>query len=421
MAERVRVRVRKKKKNKRKIIFKRILLLLTLVLLVAAGFGGYKVYKTINAADNALSRGDKSKLRDEVIDMKKKPFSILFMGIENYATSGKGGRSDSLIVVTLDPRNKTMKMLSIPRDTRVTLAGDTTGKKSKINAAFAKGGADETVSTVEDLLGIPIDKYVTVDFNGFKDVIDEVGGVNVKVPFDFDEMSDVSKKKRIYFKKGNMHLNGEQALAYARMRKQDKRGDFGRNDRQKQILNALIDQMSKAGNIAKIDKIAETASNNVQTNIRITEGLALQQIYSGFTSKKIDTLTITGTDLYLGGGGTASTGGTYYFQPDPANLEKVRQTLQKHLDYPAGSSTAADPASDSTGTDGTTDSTSGGTGADGTTDSTSGGTGTDGTTDSNSGGTGTGGTTDSTNGTAGANGTDSTQPGNTNSSGTTGY
>ena len=83
-----------------------------------------------------------------------------------------------------------------------------------------------------------------------------------------------------------MHLNGEQALAYARMRKQDKRGDFS-NDRQKQILNALIDQMSKAGNIAKIDKIAETASNNVQTNIRITEGLALQQIYSGFTSKRL--------------------------------------------------------------------------------------------------------------------------------------
>ncbi|ASS63151.1 MULTISPECIES: LCP family protein [Bacillus] len=391
MAERVRVRVRKKKKSKRKIIFKRILLLLTLVLLVAAGFGGYKVYKTINAADNAydaLSRGDKSKLRDKVINMKKKPFSILFMGIENYATSGKGGRSDSLIVVTLDPRNKTMKMLSIPRDTRVTLAGDTTGNKTKINAAFAKGGADETVSTVEDLLGIPIDKYVTVDFNGFKDVIDEVGGVDVKVPFDFDEMSDVSKKKRIYFKKGNMHLNGEQALAYARMRKQDKRGDFGRNDRQKQILNALIDQMSRAGNIAKIDKIAETASNNVQTNIRITEGLALQQIYSGFTSKKIDTLTITGSDLYLGG--TATTRGTYYFQPDPANLEKVRQELQKHLDYPSGSSTASDPASDSTGTDSTTDSTSGSTG--------------------------TSGTTDSTNGTAGANGTDSTQSG-----GTTGY
>ena len=77
-----------------------------------------------------------------------------------------------------------------------------------------------------------------------------------------------------------MHLNGEQALAYARMRKQDKRGDFGRNDRQKQILNALIDQMSRAGNIAKIDKIAETASNNVK---QISESLK-DSLFSRFTA-----------------------------------------------------------------------------------------------------------------------------------------
>ncbi|MGV2470659.1 LytR family transcriptional regulator, partial [Bacillus subtilis] len=92
-------------------------LLFALALLVVVGLGGYKLYKTINAADesyDALSRGNKSNLRNEVVDMKKKPFSILFMGIEDYATKGQKGRSDSLIVVTLDPKNKTMKMLSIP-------------------------------------------------------------------------------------------------------------------------------------------------------------------------------------------------------------------------------------------------------------------------------------------------------------------
>ncbi len=83
-----------------------------------------------------------------------------------------------------------------------------------------------------------------------------------------------------------MHLNGEEALAYARMRKQDKRGDFGRNDRQKQILNALIDRMSSASNIAKIDKIAEKASENVETNIRITEGLALQRFTAALPARK---------------------------------------------------------------------------------------------------------------------------------------
>ncbi|MCY9189835.1 LCP family protein [Bacillus sp. FSL K6-1005] len=363
MTERVRVRVRKKKKSKRRKILKRIMLLFVLALLVVVGLGGYKLYKTINAADDsydALSRGDKSNLRNEVVDMKKKPFSILFMGIEDYATKGQKGRSDSLIVVTLDPKNKTMKMLSIPRDTRVQLANDTTGTKTKINSAYSKGGKDETVETVEQFLQIPIDKYVTVDFDGFKDVINEVGGIDVDVPFDFDEKSDVDESKRIYFKKGEMHLNGEEALAYARMRKQDKRGDFGRNDRQKQILNALIDRMSSASNIAKIDKIAETASENVETNIRITEGLALQQIYSGFTSKKIDTLSVTGSDLYLG------PNKTYYFEPDAANLENVRKTLQEHLDYDpdtssssigsssTDSSTSDSSDSSSTATDGNT-------------------------------------------------------------------
>ncbi|QIW81583.1 LCP family protein [Bacillus tequilensis] len=350
MAERVRVRVRKKKKSKRRKILKRMMLLFALALLVVVGLGGYKLYKTINAADDsydALSRGDKSNLRSKVVDMKKKPFSILFMGIEDYATKGQKGRSDSLIVVTLDPKNKTMKMLSIPRDTRVQLAGDTTGSKTKINAAFSKGGKDETVETVEHFLQIPIDKYVTVDFDGFKDVINEVGGIDVDVPFDFDEKSDVDESKRIYFKKGEMHLNGEEALAYARMRKQDKRGDFGRNDRQKQILNALIDQMSSASNIAKIDKIAEKASENVETNIRITEGLALQQIYSGFTSKKIDTLSITGSDLYLGLGAKK----TYYFEPDATNLEKVKKTLQEHLHYHPEENSTDSTTSDSYGTD----------------------------------------------------------------------
>ncbi|MCY7909072.1 LCP family protein [Bacillus inaquosorum] len=359
MAERVRVRVRKKKKSKRRKILKRIVLLFALALLVVVGLGGYKLYKTISAADDsydALSRGNKSNLRSEVVDMKKKPFSILFMGIEDYATKGQKGRSDSLIVVTLDPKNKTMKMLSIPRDTRVQLASDTTGSKTKINAAYSKGGKDETVETVENFLQIPIDKYVTVDFDGFKDVINEVGGIDVDVPFDFDEKSDVDESKRIYFKKGEMHLNGEEALAYARMRKQDKRGDFGRNDRQKQILNALIDRMSSASNIAKIDKIAEKASENVETNIRITEGLALQQIYSGFTSKKIDTLSITGSDLYLG------PSNTYYFEPDATNLEKVRQTLQEHLDYtPDTSSTDTSGTGSSTYGIGTEDSTTDGT------------------------------------------------------------
>ncbi|MDA7025507.1 LCP family protein [Bacillus sp. CLL-7-23] len=327
MAERIRVKVRKKKNKRRKIV-KRFIFLMLLAILVVIGVGIYKIVNTISAADSTFEEfkeGEKSDLRDEIVDIQEKPFSILIMGIEDYATNGDHGRADSLIVVTLDPKKKTMKMLSIPRDTRVQLASNTTGEKKKINASYAIGGKDETRNTVENLLGIPIDKYATVDFKGFKEVVDEIGGIDVEVPFDFNEKSDVSKKKKIYFTKGPMHLNGEEALAYARMRKQDKRGDFGRNDRQKQILKAALDQISKPENLMKIDTIAQKASKNVKTNIKITEALALQKVYSGFSGKDIETLNIKGKDLYINH--------EYFFEADKQNLAKVHDELNQHL-YP---------------------------------------------------------------------------------------
>ncbi|BDC56511.1 putative transcriptional regulator YvhJ [Bacillus altitudinis] len=331
MAQRVKVRVRKKKSKKKK-IFKRILVLFLLLFICMGGFTVYKIVNTLQAADKTydeLERGEKSKLRDAVIDIKKKPFSVLFVGIEDYATNGDHGRSDSLIVATINPQDKTMKMVSIPRDTRVQLASDTTGNKVKINAAFAKGGKDETIDTVEQFLDIPIDKFATVDFDGFKDVIDEVGGIDIDVPFDFNEKSDVKKPKKIYFKKGKRHLNGEEALAYARMRKQDPRGDFGRNDRQKQILRAMIDQMAKPHNIANVDNIAKEVSDHIKTNFHIKEGLALQQIYSGFKGDDTETLSIKGSDLYLG------PNRTYFFEPDQTNLAEVQNELKTHLKLPA--------------------------------------------------------------------------------------
>ncbi|MED4515060.1 LCP family protein [Bacillus subtilis] len=328
MPERVKVRV-KKKKNKRKIILKRILLLFFLFSIVFAGIIGYKVYKTLQAADSSykeLDRGEKSKLRKEVVDLKKKqPFSVLLLGVEDYATGGKGGRTDSIIVATINPKQKTMKLLSIPRDTRVEISGDTSGTKTRINSAYGKGGAQTTVETVEKLLNIPIDYYATVDFKGFKKTIDEVGGVDVEVPFDFNEKSDTSKSKKFYFQKGNMHLNGEEALAYARMRKQDPRGDFGRNDRQKQILMAMLDQVSKPSNLAKIDTLADQVSDNITTNLRITQVLALQQIFSGFKGNDVETLTLKGSDLYIGN--------KYFFQPDDEELTKVQKELYNFL-YP---------------------------------------------------------------------------------------
>ncbi|WP_404459625.1 LCP family protein [Sutcliffiella horikoshii] len=310
----------KKKKGKR---LKRALLIFLTLFLAVVAYGGYMLFETYQAANNAYTELDreKSKYRDKEVEINKDPFSVLIMGIEDYSTNGENGRTDTLIVATLNPKEKTMKLLSIPRDTLVYY--EHLGYESRINHAHAYGGKEMTIEKVEELLEVPIDYYSTVNFEGFKNVIDIIGGVEVEVPFDFTEKSDVDNSI-LQFTEGKMNLNGEEALAYARMRKQDPRGDFGRNDRQKQIIQAAMSEMLKPGNLFKVDDIAKEMGNNVQTNIRVSEGIGLSKLYAGFNSSKMENVTLEGTD-------DTSTG-AYYFIPYEESILEVRSILKQHLE-----------------------------------------------------------------------------------------
>ena len=282
------------------------------------------MYETIQAANDSysqLERGDKSELRDTAVTFGKEPVSILLLGVEDYASGGTGGRADTILVATFNPDEKTMNLLSIPRDTKVYIPSK--DKNGKINGSF-NNGVDSTIETVEKFLEIPIDYYATVNFDGFKDVIDEIGGVNVDVPFDFWEYTDTEPRKKIYFKEGLMHLNGEQALAYARMRKQDPQGDFGRNDRQKQIITSAIDSLISPKNILKIDDIASKVSKNLETNIKASQGISFTTKFKNFSSKDI-------TSLKLTGDGAKDGNGAYYFKPDEEELNKIKAQLKEHL------------------------------------------------------------------------------------------
>lgn len=327
----------KKSPNNNKIkIIKRLLFLFLFCFLGIAGYATYLAYSTYEAANasyTTLERGEKSVLREEVVTVSKDPISILLMGIENYSSEGVG-RTDSLLVATFNPYDQTMKLLSIPRDTQVQIPGES--DLDKINHAYAFGGKDLTIETVENFLDIPIDYYATVNFKGFKDIIDEIGGVTVEVPFDFWEKSDINNK-RIDFTKGTMTLDGEKALAYARMRKQDPRGDFGRNDRQKQIITAAINKILSPTNILKMDNIAMHIGDNVETNLKVSEALAMQSNFPDFNTSKIEQLAIKGEDLYLNG--------IYYFHPDDESLNELKKELKNHLDQTTGlSNTEQDPA-----------------------------------------------------------------------------
>lgn len=310
----------KKRKSK---ILKRILLVVILLFLAIGGYTGFLLYKTFKVANESyteLDRGEKSKLREVIIEAEQDPISVLIMGIEDWSTGGKNGRTDSLLLATLNPENKTMKLLSIPRDTKVFIESE--NKEDKINHAYVFGGKEGTVEAVETLLQIPIDYYATVNFKAFKDIIDEIGGITVNVPFDFWERSDVDNSK-IYFTKGEMTLDGEEALAYARMRKRDPRGDFGRNDRQQQIISLVIDKLMSPNNLFKLNAIADHIGTNVETNMAVREALGLQKTYTNFSSHNIEKLSIEGVDSYENG--------VYYFVPKEESIEKMKQELKLHL------------------------------------------------------------------------------------------
>lgn len=315
-------RVQRRKIKKRKKIKKTVLSILLVFSLVIIITGVYVFYHTIQAANKAyddLGR-EKSNLREETVTIGKDPFSILIIGIEDYSSGGVNGRTDALMVATFNPNDERMKLLSIPRDTLVDIVGY--GKKDKINHAHVWGGKKMTIETVENFLGIPIDYYAAVDFDAFVNIIDIMGGVTVDVPFDFSEMT--MDKEIIQFYKGEMHLNGEEALAYVRMRMHDPEGDIGRNKRQQQVLKAVIDKLFSFNVFSKIDELANAVGENVTTNMKIKDGIALIKEHSNFSTDKIDSIKLETTSDWYNGMSVQI--------PDEESLAEVQSILKEHLE-----------------------------------------------------------------------------------------
>ncbi|WBX81939.1 LCP family protein [Virgibacillus salarius] len=299
-------------------------------------------FKTYQAASNSyddLGR-DKSDLRDKAVSINKDPVSILLMGVEDYATNGDKGRTDTLMVATFNPNDEKLKLLSIPRDTKVDIIGK--GTRDKITHAHAFGGKKMTIDTVENFLGVPIDYYAKVNFDAFKNVVDILGGITVNVPFDFEQNSDDKVAEKLQFDEGEMELDGRHALAYARMRKEDPRGDIGRNERQQEVIKAIIKKAMSVGTVTKIDDLAQEMGNNVETNMSIKEGLAFYKEYSDFNVSKIDKIELKTHEERMNG--------ISYQIAEPQSLEEVRDALKEHLEI-VQSSSETSPLSE-TATDG---------------------------------------------------------------------
>lgn len=221
-------------------------------------------------------------------DIEKDYFSgkdrvtVLVMGLDvNWTTRNlpytKGARSDTMILANVFLKDKKVRLLSIPRDTRVQIPG---AGWDKINAAHSIGGPKLSKQTLEKLLGVHIDYYIILKFNGLKQMVDAVGGVDVNVEKNMD-YDDSWGHLHIHFKKGPQKLNGQKAMEYSRFRN-DAEGDYGRIRRQQQIIKALQRELLKPENISKIPNLVEIVFANIKTDLSQKQLLAL-----GFSMKNL--------------------------------------------------------------------------------------------------------------------------------------
>lgn len=289
-------------------IMLRIGIVLTL-LVVIAGATGFYIYHEVTKTTSVIYHPiEKTEKRVEPVSVKEKnPFSVLLLGVDKRP--GDQGRSDSLMVITVNPTNHTTKIISIPRDTRTEIVGK--NRTDKINHAYAFGGIQMSVNTVEKFLNIPIDYYLEVNMEGFKGIVDAIGGVEVMNTLDFTNDG-------FHFKKGLLSLNGEKALSFSRMRYEDPQGDFGREARQRQIIQEVINKGTKIKSLVSYKDILNSISKNLETNLTLDEMFDIQKSYRGAT----DSI----EQQQLEGSGKMIKGIYYYLVP-----EKNRLALSNEL------------------------------------------------------------------------------------------
>ncbi len=307
MERRSRSRKKKGKKN--------ILLAVFLLFLISGGVFAYSVYSSVqNALDGIVDKAslkESDKRSQDVSLERKEPFTVLLLGVDER--KGDKGRSDTMILASVNGQENSVKMVSIPRDTRVEIAGK--GTEDKINHAFAFGGVDMAAKTVEAFLDVPVDYYVEINMDGFKDLVDAVGGVTVNSQFAFSY-------EGASFPAGEITLNGEEALKYTRMRYDDPQGDFGRQARQRQVIEGILNKGASIQSVWKYNDILGALERNVQTNLTADEVMTIRKNYAA-ARHQIEQVPIKGSG--------EKQGGVYYYNVPDDEREKVSSQLKQHL------------------------------------------------------------------------------------------
>lgn len=313
MSDLSRVRRRKGTQSKprpKKVRRKKFLYYFLTAVFISMIFFGFKMADTVFApvikADTGLN--PEGVLPDAEEDGDS--YNVLLIGTDQR--DNEPSRSDTLILATLFPQEKQVKMLSIPRDTRVSIP-DRNGQE-KITHAHAYGGVELTQKTVENYLGVDIDYYIKVNFQGFKNIIDILGGVTLNV-----EKRMYYPSEEIDLQPGLQNLDGHDALAYVRFRS-DGQGDIGRVERQQKFLAALTEHVKSFTTLTKIPSLVKEVNNHIQTNMGTKDIIYFASKFISIDPQNIETKMVPGrADLV---------GGISYWITDFNALEKILADME---------------------------------------------------------------------------------------------
>ena len=294
----------KKKRKKRNPI---LTVLLLLVLLAGGLWCGYTVTGLVLPDPHAGLSDQQKEMLNNV--------NILVLGCDEREGENQA-RADVIIVATIRPDDKEVSLFSIPRDTRVSIEGH---GKDKINHAMAFGGIPLITDSVELLLGIHIDHAVKVNFDGFINVIDALGGVNINVP---EKM--YKPLEAIDLLPGYQTLYGEDALAFVRWRG-DGLGDYGRIARQQQFIAALTEKV-KNMSVGQALDVLDAVMDSIETDMSVREMTSYATNLIGLSSDKVHTYSFVGGSVYING--------VNYVEPDMEEIKAIVDKMQ-HGEQPA--------------------------------------------------------------------------------------
>lgn len=259
------------------------------------------------------------------------PLTILLMGVDmDQATRGgdwEGGRSDSMILVTVNPKTKETNMMSLTRDIMVEIAeanGESSGTVEKLNHSYSYGQAPMAIATIEKMMDITIDRYIEINMDGLVELVDAVGGIEVNNTLGFPiSISEHEPAYTSIVQPGKQLVNGEQALVYARMRYDDPEGDIGRQRRQREVITAIIKKLLQLDGFTQYKKILTAISNNMRTNIEISPATIPNLLGYKDSVSKLNSYQLRGVDQMVDA--------IYYQLPTSEHLLEMQNILKKSI------------------------------------------------------------------------------------------